>query len=376
MKHMKKGCPPGGRRRFLQCIAIMGMIVCMMACLCACGEEEEAVEEPTTFELALVTDETGVNDGSFHQETWAAMEAFGEENGMTCQYYESANDEESYLNTIQEAKDQGAKLVVLAGGQFETICYEAQKKYPDLYFVLIDGVPRDSDYKYETAANTTSVLFAEEEAGYMAGYAAVCEGYTKLGFMGGSDLPPVKRYGYGFIQGVSAAAKERGSGQIDILYTYTGTFEANDEIESEAFKWYSENGTQVIFGCGGSIGESIMAAAETAGGAVIGVDADQSAMSETVITSAEKEIGRAVTDILKNYKRNNFNGGAYYNYSADNNGIGLEMTNSRMTVFTEEEYKALYKSIKDGDRTIVKDLEKKGPKSLAGDNVKVEIVKN
>lgn len=60
---------------------------------------------------------------------------------------------------------------------------------------MIDGVPHDENNTYATAANMVSVVFAEEEAGYMAGYAAVKEGYTKLGFMGGQALPSVKRYG-------------------------------------------------------------------------------------------------------------------------------------------------------------------------------------
>lgn len=350
------------------------MVILVMAILCACGEEEEKAEEPTSFELALITDEVGVKDGSFHEAAWNAMEAFSEENGMTCQYYTSSDDEESYLAAIRKAKRKGAKLVVLAGNQFETVAYKAQKEYEDLFFVLIDGVPRDKDFNYETAANSTGVLFAEQEVGYLAGYAAVCEGYTKIGFMGGAEIPPVKRFGYGFVQGVSAAAKEKKVKGIDLKYAYLGTFEASDEIQSDSFNWF-EDGTEVIFACGGTIGQSVMAAAESAGGAVIGVDTDQSAMSETVITSAKKETGKAVTDVLKNYKRHNFEGGAILNYSAENNGIGLEMTNARLKVFDQATYDQLYNEIKTGDRQILKDVEKGDVKTLAGEQVDVEVVK-
>ena len=360
----------------LRLIAAAGVLALGLTGLCACGEEEEVAEEPTTFELALITNEVGVDDGSFNQSTWNAMQAFCEENGMTCQYYPS--DDDSYMKTIREAERQGGKLIILAGSQMETTAFEAQKKYEDLKFVLIDGVPRDEDFNYETAANSTGVLFAEQEAGYLAGYAAVTEGYTKLGYMGGDALPPVKRYGYGFIQGAAAAAKELGKSDISVRYTYLGTFEASDEIESEseAYDWYTENDTQVIFACGGSIGESIMAAAETAGGKVIGVDADQSGMSETVITSAKKETGKAITDILKNYMRNNFDSGAILNYSAENNGIGLEMTNARMETFTQETYDQIYGEIKSGTRKIVKDIEEKDISTLETDQVKIKMVDN
>ncbi|MBQ9016386.1 MAG: BMP family ABC transporter substrate-binding protein [Firmicutes bacterium] len=366
---------PGGLRprgRFRLALLAAAVTLGLMTCLCACGEEEETAEEPTSFELALITNEIGVDDGSFNQTTWAAMQAFGEENGLTCQYYPS--DDESYMKTIREAKSQGAQLVVLAGSQLETIAYEAQDKYEDLKFVLIDGVPRDKDYNYNTGSNATGVLFAEQEAGYLAGYAAVTEGYTKLGYMGGDALPPVKRYGYGFVQGAAAAAEELGRSGVHVQYTYLGTFEASDEIESEAYDWFTEDGVQVIFACGGSIGESVMAAAETAGGKVIGVDADQSALSETVITSAKKETGKAITDILKNYKRNNFEGGAILNYSAENGGIGLEITNARMEVFTQEVYDQVFADIKSGARKIVKDIGDKSISTLVPDTMEIEVI--
>ena len=363
------------RRRRLRLLACAALTTLALASFCACGQEEPEAEEPETFEIAMITDEVGVRDGSYHEETWSAIQAFSEENGMTCQTIASEDSEPAYMRAIRKAKQDGAKLVVLAGSQLETVAYKAQAKYNNLYFVLLDGVPQDADYNYETASNCAGVLFAEEQAGFLAGYAAVCEGYTNIGFMGGDELPPVKRFGYGFVQGVSAAADDNATGQINVKYTYTGTFEASDEIESEAFVWYDQ-GTEVIFACGGSIGESVMAAAETAGGSVIGVDADQSGMSETVITSAKKETGRAITDILKNYKRNNFPGGSIMNYSVENDGIDLEMTNSRFTLFTQEEYDALLAQIRSGDRTILKDTDKKSVKSLAGDKVKVKIVKD
>ena len=350
-----------------------GLVLLVSASLCACGDKEESGEEPAAFEIALITDESGIDDGSYLQSTWDAIQAFGEENGMTCQYYPSDDEEKAYLRTIRDAKDNGAKLVVLAGSQFETVAYKAQEKYEDLYFVLLDGVPRDEDYNYDTSGNSIGVLFAEEEAGYLAGYAAVCEGYTKMGFMGGNAVPPVKRYGYGFVQGVSAAVQEKHTGGVQIRYAYLGTFDGSDEIESESFNWY-EDGTEIIFACGGSIGESVMAAAETAGTSVIGVDADQSGLSETVITSALKNTARAITDILKSYKRNNFAGGAILNYDADNKGIGLEMTNARFTVFDYETYKEIYRGIRSGERSIAKDAENDDVKSLAGDNVEIEVI--
>ena len=354
-------------------IIVAGIIIVVTACLCACGDKDKAANESDTCEIALITDDIGVNGGAFQQMVWEAIDSYCEENGMTRQYYASENNEDAYMASIRKARRQGAKLLVLAGEQFETVAYKAQSKYEDLYFVLLDGVPRDEEYNYKTAANSTGVLFAEQEAGYLAGYAAVCEGYRNIGFMGGEALPPVKRYGYGFVQGVNAAVRERNAGPVSIKYAYMGTFEASDEIESESYSWYSD-GTEVIFACGGSIGESVMAGAESADSKVIGVDVDQSFLSDTVITSAEKEAGRAIIDILKTYKRNNFGGGAILTYSAENNGIGLEMTNSRMKVFNKAAYDTVYSEIKDGSRTIIDSIENTDVNALVDKPVTITVV--
>ncbi len=362
-----------GRRRagaVLACfILIFGLLV-----MTGCGQEEKAVEEPTSFEIAMITGHAGVQDGSFWESTWKSIEAFCTEEEMTCQYYPATEDtDEEYLKAVEKAKKEGAKLVVFAGSNFETVVHTAQQKYEDLYFVLIDGVPRDEEHNYELAANSTGVLFAEEQAGYLAGYAAVAEGYTQLGFIGGKDSPPVKRYGYGFLQGAAAAAKDKGAKDVKVKYAYAGTYDPDNDVEKEVTEWY-KNGTQVIFACGGNLGRSIIKGAVAGGGLVIGVDTDQSGMSETVITSAKKEIGTAITDILKNYRRNNFGGKSIFTYDLTNDGVSLEMENSRLQNFTEEDCDKVIEEIKKGERKVGKEFPSDDPEEAAGDSISVEVV--
>ena len=354
-------------------IAAVLLAMCLLF-LAGCGEEEAAVEEPETCEIVLITDQTSVEDGTFNKAAWDAITAFGEENEMTCQTFRTEDgSEEECLELIEEAKNKGGRIIFLAGSQFETAAYKAQQKYKDIYFILLDAVPRDDEYNYETAANSAGVLFAEEQAGYLAGYSAVMDGYKKIAFLGGAALPSVKRYGYGFVQGASAAVKERGSGKVDIKYSYSGTFTASYSILETATEWYND-GTEVIFACGGSIGEAVARAADKEDGKMIGVDSDQSVLSENVITSAKKDIGKAVTDILKSYKRNNFQGGAIFNYSAENDGVSLEMDNARFVQFDREMYKKLMDDMKEGQIAIKKDIGTDSVKTLAGDGVNVEVI--
>ena len=346
-------------------------------------------DEADTYEIALITDTSDESEGSFSASAWAAIENFGQDYGPTTAHYKvdinDASSEEDIRDatgkTVDEAIGKGAKLIVFAGGFFETAVHSAQQEHEDIYFILIDGVPRDDEHNYELAGNSTGVLFAEEEAGFLAGYAAVFDGYNRLGFIGGEELPPVKRFGYGFIQGITYAAKEKGVKDIEVKYTYTGTFNAEDWIRKGADRWYSD-GTQVIFACGGSIGKSVAeatgkgnadeeASEETQNRWMIGVDTDQSGLSNAVITSAKKEIKTAIFDILKTYIHDNFKGNSIFNYNIKNRGVSLEMVNSRFTKFNSEDYTTIVDEIKAGNITINKDMGSKSLKDMATDGIKV-----
>lgn len=338
---------------------------------CGGGEEKGASEnEAKEYEIAMVVDGAVSDESSFSQATWQSIEAFAGANEMTAKCYKAKESTaESYLATIQKAVDKKAKLIVMTGSNFETTVYTAQSMYPDVYFLLIDGVPHDGNNTYAAAANTIGIIFAEEEAGFLAGYAAVKDGYKKLGFMGGPALPSVKRYGYGFVQGAAAAAAETET-KVELRYTYTGSFEATDEAQALAAGWY-EAGTKVIFACGGSMGNSVMKAAEKGNGKVIGVDVDQSGLSETVITSAEKSLATVIEDMLEQYTKDNFIGGTAFNYAAKNDGVSLEMDNARFNTFTQEDYKKILRKLENGKIELKKDTGVNTPSELAGEWVTV-----
>ena len=172
--------------------------------------------------------------------------------------------------------------------------------------------------------------------------------------MGGMAVPAVIRYGYGFVQGADAAAAEDGT-NVEVMYNYTGAFAATPEAQAMAASWY-QNGTEVIFGCGGAVGNSVMAAAEEANAKVIGVDVDQASESATVITSAMKFLSNAVYDGVKAYYDGSFPGGATTTFTAENDGIGLPMETSKFDKFTQEDYDAVYKKLAGGEVKISNDV--------------------
>lgn len=303
------------------------------------------------YELALVTDLGTIDDKSFNQGAWEGLKKYAEENGISYKYYQpQEGTTDSYIETIGLAIEGGAKLVVCPGFLFEEPVYTVQKQYPDVHFILMDGEPHDADYNYETAENVMPILFQEDQAGYLAGYAVVKDGYTKLGFMGGMAVPAVIRYGYGFVQGADAAAQELGV-DVEMMYNYTGNFSATPEAQAMAASWY-QNGTEVIFGCGGQVGNSVMAAAEEAGAKVVGVDVDQSSESDTIITSAMKKLSVSVYDGIKAYYDGSFPGGKTTVFTAENDGVGLPMETSKFEKFTQADYDALFAKLQGGEITI------------------------
>jgi basic membrane protein A and related proteins len=343
-------------------ILVILLAFIMVLSFAACGGKTTTEKKTaTTYDIAMITDIGSIDDKSFNQGTWEGILAYAEKNKITHKYYKPTEQStDAYLAAIQLAVEGGAKVVVTPGYLFEEPVFKAQDLYPDVNFILIDGNPHNADYSvFKTADNAVGIVFAEEQSGYLAGYAAVKDGYTKLGFMGGMAVPAVVRYGYGFAQGAGAAAAELGIASVDLKYHYMGNFDASPEAQTLAASWYAE-GTQVIFACGGLVGNSVMAAAEASNKAVIGVDVDQSSESPTVITSAMKGLGAAVQSALAAYYDGTFPGGQALVYGADKDGVALPMATSKFKTFAKADYDKVFASLAAGDIILKKDVDANG----------------
>lgn len=350
-------------------ILLTGLLAISM--FAGCGAKDTTGSSSKGFEIALITDKGNIDDKSFNQGSWEGVVKFAKDNKISHKYYkpEEASDA-GYLAQIDLAVTGGAKVVVTPGFLFEVPIYTAQSKYPNVKFILLDGTPHTADYKtFETKSNVASVLYAEEQSGYLAGYAAVKDGMTKLGFMGGMAVPAVQAFGYGYLQGAEAAAKELklADGSVSVTYHYTGDFAETDTNKATAKTMYQQ-GTEVIFACGGSVGKSVMSAASEAGKKVIGVDVDQRYDSNTVITSATKGLGASVIAVLESiYKTNSWDkyAGKTTYFNAANNGVGLPTTVigdskanafDRFKTFNKSEYDKVYKTLADGSVKLVREF--------------------
>ena len=314
------------------------------------------------YEIAFVTDVGQLKDKSFNQGTFDGVKLYAHENGLSYKYYQPANgdqatDDDRY-DAMKAAAENGAKIIVCAGFMQGNALAKAAAEFTDVSFVFVDGWAM-TDADGNPLTNTLGIAFQEEQCGYLAGYAAVKEGYTKLGFCGGGGgtNPACCRYGYGYVQGASAAAAELGvKVEMNYSWMYGGSFSASPELQTMANGWY-ENGTEVIFACGGSMFASIAQAASANDGFVIGVDVDQSFESDTVITSAMKGLAASVQWACAKVYDGTYAelGGTCATLGAKDDAVGLPTATWSLTGWTVEEYTEMVKAMADGTLVVDND---------------------
>ena len=319
------------------------------------AETEAPAAAGVITKVALVTDVGTIDDESFNQACWQGVEAWCTANGIEYNYYQPTEDStDARVLSVAQAINDGANTIVMPGFLFGTTVLTVQDEYPDVYFIAVDVAGGDLTFDYQTyydpSANVACLTFSEEQAGYLAGYAAVKEGYTKLGFLGGRAVPAVIRYGYGFVQGADAAANELGV-DIAINYTYGGQFAGSPEITAKMEGWY-QSGTEVVFACGGGIWTSADEAAQKNGGKVIGVDVDQSSLSPRFITSAMKGLQNVTETVLAELNAGNWAtyGGKVSNFGLlEGEYVGLPTATWSLQNITVEDYEAVKEQIKSGE---------------------------
>jgi basic membrane protein A len=311
--------------------------------LSGCGEKFDRENQ----KIVLITDKGDITDRSFNQGSYEGVKAFAEREDVEYGYLKptEANNEQ-YIAAINQAIADGATIIVTPGFLFEAPIGTVQSAHKKVKFILLDGAPSvDGDVKINK--NVASIFYAEEQTGFLAGYAAVKDGFRKLGFMGGMAVPAVQRFGHGYVQGAAKAAEELGleAGSVTIQYLYTGDFAATPEVQAAAATMYA-GGVEVIFACGGAVGQSVMAAAAADTDKwVIGVDVDQSEDSPRVISSSTKNLAGSVEQVLAAIFDGTFNkefGGKSVVLDVKSEGVGLPMANSRWRTFSQADYDDIY----------------------------------
>ena len=365
------------------------LVLAMALSLIACGGEKAEEAGEAAYKVAMVTDYGDITDQSFNQTTWEACRKFGETTGTEVKYYKpTTNDTAGRVASVELAIAEGYNVIVMPGYAFGGTVAEISGSYPDIKFIALDVAAGDLletgvalkgesyDYNpdnwnltdYVHMDNVYCAIYKEELSGYMAGYAAVKMGYTKLGFVGGMAVPAVMRFGYGYVRGIDAAAAELGI-HVDVKYAYGNQFFGDADITAVMDTWYA-GGTECVFACGGGIWTSAAEAAKKVGGKVIGVDSDQAPVIDAqygegmTITSAMKGLAPTTIDTLTDVVIN----GNWANYAGKISALGLISEDPAVNyvqlpestqwcdAFTQEDYAAIVKGMFDGSIVVSDDI--------------------
>ncbi len=334
----------------------------------ACGGADEEGTgagngEGADLKVGMSTDAGSIDDKSFNQGTWEGILAAKEEYGIQEKYLKPAGETEAdYLKEIGNLYDAGYKFIVTPGFKFETAIYQAQSKYEDAKFIILDGNPHKGDFVPEVADNTVAVFFAEHESGFLAGVAAALElKEGEAGFIGGMEMPAVQKFNWGFQQGLAYANENLGTNLTikaeNVIYqgSFTDTA-AGGQIAAQMY----DRGVNVIFAAAGGVGFGAITEAKNRAKAgeevwMLGVDVDQYAdgvyegEKSVILTSAMKKIGNATKDLIKQELDGKFPGGETITYDVKNDGVGIPDENPNLSEETVTKVKEVYEKIKSGE---------------------------
>lgn len=331
---------------------------------------------PEGMRVAMIATPSDITDRSYNSIVYETCKSFCSENNIPFTYYRAPEaTADSYISMMDAAINDDFNIIVLNDSLSARAVRLAANANPEVKFIASDVDASSFGKNYTLPPNLVCWTFKEDYAGYMAGYAAVKEGYRHLGFMGGVSVGPVMRFSSGFIQGADEAAGEIGA-NVQIEHVYANQFFADADISAYMTNWYMNKEIDVIFACAGMAWVSVADAAQATNGKMIGVDVDQRDVineytkQDTVITSAVKGLDISIKTALETILNENWEniGGHSYSLSLtdsdnpENNYLKLPTKNWSMKNFTKSDYQKLVKRLCDGELKVFDETANYEPK--------------
>ena len=331
-------------------IASVGLVA-LVAVLAGCGGSSKSSSSttttttaPSTFKVGLSTDTGGLNDRSFNHLAFVGLQRAHRELGVQTRVVQ-AESPSDYIPNLSALAHQGYNLVIGVGFTEIDALKAVAKQFPKTHFAIVDVSNADEG----GLKNVQGLLFKEQEAGYLAGYAAGLaakdRGGKVVSSVGGQKQPPVDRY----IAGYQAGAKAAFPG-VQTINGYSQDFEAQAKCKEVALNQIGQ-GSVVVFQVAGGCGLGALDAAKEKNVWGVGVDADQGYLGSYVLTSALKRVDTAVYDAIKDAKDGKFKGGTDTVYGLDVDGVGIGRFSPKAPAGIAAKVEAVRKEIVDGKIT-------------------------
>lgn len=309
-------------------VVLLTLLLLMSLTLVACGGDDGAdTAAESGIKVCQVTDAGGIDDKSFNATAWKGAERAAAELGAEAKYLES-QQQTDYERNINAFLEDSCDLIVTVGFLLGDATAAAAEANPDQNFAIVD-------FAYDPGyANVEGLVFATEEAAFVAGYVAAGTTQTgKVGTFGGINIPPVTVFMDGFYYGVQYYNEVHGT-NVEVLGwdpatqngLFTGNFDSTDDGKTLGETLISE-GADIIMPVAGPVGLGTAAAAREAGNVyIIGVDTDwtesASNFADIILTSVLKKMDVAVFTAAKQVADGQFTGGLYVG-TLENGGVDI-----------------------------------------------------
>jgi basic membrane protein A len=331
-----------------------------------CGSDDEGGESSgDELKVGLITDQGQLNDRGFNELAFNGLKRAERELGIEGRVVESAT-EADYVPNITSLVRQDFDMIIGVGFAQGPAFDTAAERFPDTKFVIIDVDQSTLEHK---PTNVVGLLFREEQAGYLAGYAAgLAESRTQkdryaVAAVGGMKEPPVDRFIAGFERGVSDALRQtRATKWFSVMKGYSQDWEDVAKCKELALQ-YIARGAGVVFQVAGGCGLGALDAAKEKGVWGIGVDADQSFLGPHVLTSALKRVDAAVFQTIESVQDETWQGGRNLTFGLKEDGVGLGTFSPRFPAEDRKAVEAVAKRIAAGEVAVPRDFPIPPPKT-------------
>jgi len=274
---------------------------------------------PDELRVGLVTDVGRIDDGTFNQYAYEGMARAAQEHGLEAEVIQTRASAE-YEGNIRRLIEQGCTLIVTIGSATGPAVERLAMRHPSVHFIVVDHEPLPESH------NVTGLVFAEDQAGFLAGaLAGLMTERGTVGFVGGVDVPPVRKFMGGFEHGLALTNR-----RARVVQAYTDSF-TDPKAGEEAAGKLVEQGADVVFAAAGASGSAAIRAAARQGVWVVGVDQDEWVTTfedgrvpgaERLLTSAVKRVDQAVYTAITQAVQGKLRGGVL-RFDLTDGGVGL-----------------------------------------------------
>ena len=337
-KHVKRSQRPG---RLAWAVVAVTAVIVAAGCGSSSSNGSSGGSSPGSstapqITIGLVTDIGGLNDRSFNHLAYKGLLQAESQLGVKGDVLQSTHSSD-YIPNLQNAALHGDKLVIAVGFLMESAVEKVAKAYPNTDFAIIDSGPT------KPIPNLKSLLFHEQDGGYMAGYLAGLVTKTNVvSTVGGQKIPPVDHYIAGFQAGAKAA-----NPKVTTLNAYSQSFTDQAACKQLALNQISQH-SDVVFQVAGGCGLGALSAAKEKNVWGVGVDADQAYLGSFILTSAVKKVDVAVFDTIKEIQAGTFKGGTTAFFTAQNGGAGIGAISPKVPAADITKLKAIEQKVESG----------------------------